>query len=208
MIIVNVLGNYIDIFIIHTLTTTLFVVIFVVNLINKKEKIMGLFSFVKNAGSKLFGRKTDATTEKPEMSEYDMNMAKAVELINAVQSYEVDIQDLSVTVDGDKATINGTACCTEDKEKAILIVGNVAGIAEVEDNIIVTQTDEENNEVAPAPLSVFHTVVSGDSLSKISLKYYGNAMKYPVIFEANKPMLTHPDKIYPGQVLRVPELEA
>ena len=57
------------------------------------------------------------------------------------------------------------------------------------------------------PEAQFHTVVSGDTLGKIAKKYYGNAMKYPVIFEANKPMLTHPDKIYPGQVLRIPALD-
>jgi len=56
----------------------------------------------------------------------------------------------------------------------------------------------------PEPEAKFYTVVSGDSLSKIAKEYYGNAMKYPVIFEANKPMLSHPDKIYPGQVLRIP----
>ena len=56
------------------------------------------------------------------------------------------------------------------------------------------------------PEAQFHTVVSGETLSKIALVFYGNAMKYPVIFEANKPMLSHPDKIYPGQVLRIPEL--
>ena len=54
------------------------------------------------------------------------------------------------------------------------------------------------------PEAQFHTVVSGDTLGKIAKTYYGNAMKYPVIFEANKPMLSHPDKIYPEQVLRIP----
>ncbi|MCL4113986.1 UNVERIFIED_CONTAM: hypothetical protein GTU68_004989 [Idotea baltica] len=156
---------------------------------------MGLFSFVKNAGAKLFGKKKEEATEQ---SQYDLNMAKAVELINAVQSYEIDIQDLSITVDGDKAIISGSACCQEDREKAILIVGNVTGIGEVEDSITVDQTDAAE----------FHTVVSGDSLSKIAKTYYGNAMKYPVIFEANKPMLKSPDLIYPGQVLRIPALEA
>jgi nucleoid-associated protein YgaU len=48
--------------------------------------------------------------------------------------------------------------------------------------------------------------VSGDNLSHIARKYYGDANKYPVIFEANRPMLSHPDKIYPGQSLRIPPL--
>ena len=51
-----------------------------------------------------------------------------------------------------------------------------------------------------------HVVTDNDTLSKIAKHYYGDMMKYPVIFEANKPMLSHPDKIYPGQVLRIPAL--
>ncbi len=54
------------------------------------------------------------------------------------------------------------------------------------------------------PEATYYTVVSGDTLSKISKQAYGDANKYMKIFEANKPMLTHPDKIYPGQVLRIP----
>ncbi|MBP7184191.1 MAG: LysM peptidoglycan-binding domain-containing protein, partial [Saprospiraceae bacterium] len=49
-------------------------------------------------------------------------------------------------------------------------------------------------------------VQKGDSLSKIAKAFYGDAMKYPVIFEANKPMLTDPDLIYPGQTLRIPKI--
>jgi nucleoid-associated protein YgaU len=60
---------------------------------------------------------------------------------------------------------------------------------------------------APEPAAQFHTVASGESLSLIAKKYYGDAMKYPVIFEANKPMLSDPDKIYPGQVLRIPAID-
>jgi nucleoid-associated protein YgaU len=47
-------------------------------------------------------------------------------------------------------------------------------------------------------------VQKGDTLSKVAKEMYGDANKYPQIFEANKPMLTHPDKIYPGQKLRIP----
>ena len=67
-------------------------------------------------------------------------------------------------------------------------------------------TVKEVEVIEEAAMAQFHTVVSGDSLSKIAKEFYGDAMKYPVIFEANKPMLTHPDKIYPGQVLRIPPL--
>ena len=64
----------------------------------------------------------------------------------------------------------------------------------------------DNNLVAPAAEeSQFHDVVSGDTLSGIAKKYYGNANDYMKIFEANKPMLSHPDKIYVGQKLRIPK---
>ena len=76
-------------------------------------------------------------------------------------------------------------------------MGNVEGVATVDDRISV---------VNPEPEAKFYTVKSGDTLSKISKEFYGDAMKYNVIFEANKPMLSHPDKIYPGQVLRIPAL--
>ena len=49
-----------------------------------------------------------------------------------------------------------------------------------------------------------YTVVKGDTLSAISKRQYGDANKYMRIFEANKPMLSDPNKIYPGQVLRIP----
>ena len=68
-------------------------------------------------------------------------------------------------------------------------------------------SDVDNNLQYPAgTASQFHDVVSGDTLSAISKKYYGDANKYNTIFEANKPMLSHPDKIYPGQKLRIPAL--
>ena len=77
----------------------------------------------------------------------------------------------------------------------LLCCGNVQGVAGVNDMLVVKE---------PAPEAQWHVVVSGDNLSKIAKKFYGDANKYPVIFEANKPMLTHPDKIYPGQMLRIP----
>ena len=97
------------------------------------------------------------------------------------------------------ATVSGAAYDQATKEKVVLVVGNTAGIGTVDDQMTV-----ENVE----PEAQFHTVASGDTLGKIAKKYYGNAMKYPVIFEANKPMLKDPDLIYPGQMLRIPHLDA
>jgi nucleoid-associated protein YgaU len=77
----------------------------------------------------------------------------------------------------------------------------------VEDNITVAVATAEAPAVAEASStsqSRFYTVKSGDTLSKISKEFYSDPNRYNAIFEANKPMLEDPDKIYPGQVLRIP----
>jgi len=159
---------------------------------------MGLFSFVKNAGAKLFGKKkpVEKTVTMPEPVELTDDQ-KADELIAAVKNHQIPIDSLYVAVEGDLATVAGECETQADREKIILICGNVNGIGQVEDKIRITVEEPE---------AQFHTVVSGDSLSKIAKAYYSNPMKYPVIFEANKPMLSDPDKIYPGQVLRIPPI--
>lgn len=154
---------------------------------------MGLFSFIKNAGAKVFG--IGKTTEEAAAE-------KSSKLLDAVYSLELVVTDLAISVDDDKATITGEAADLATKEKVVLVVGNTEGIATVEDNMSVAEVEE----IAVEEMAQFHTVVSGDTLGKIAKSFYGDAMKYPVIFEANKPMLEHPDKIYPGQVLRIPPL--
>ncbi len=98
-------------------------------------------------------------------------------------------------IDG-TAKVSGTAATQADKEKIILAAGNVHGVNQIDDNITVTGTAE--------PASRMYTVKPGDTLSGIAKAMYGKAGDYPKIFEANKPMLKDPDKIYPGQVLRIP----
>ena len=105
--------------------------------------------------------------------------------------------DFKVTVAGKQVKLEGKVPDQETKEKLILAAGNVSGIGEVDDSMKVKSK-------AKVSESVMHTVKSGDTLSKIAKKYYGDAMRYPDIFDANTPMLKHPDKIYPGQVLRIP----
>jgi len=105
--------------------------------------------------------------------------------------------DIEVDDDGGVSLI-GEAVSQEMKEKIILAVGNVEGVGGVNDQATSRAGGRE---------SQFHTVVSGDTLGAISKKYYGTWRLYPEIFEANKPMLSHPDKIYPGQVLRIPDVK-
>ncbi|MBL0102125.1 MAG: peptidoglycan-binding protein LysM [Saprospiraceae bacterium] len=166
---------------------------------------MGLFSFLKAAGAKLVGNKAenDATTAAPapganmEALKESANKSKAAALAAQVVGHGIMVENLDIVVDDDQATVYGQVESTSAKEKVILIVGNTEGIASVDDRLSV---------VNPEPEATFYTVQKGDSLSKIAKEQYGDMMKYPVIFEANKPMLTSPELIYPGQVLRIPAL--
>ena len=154
---------------------------------------MGIFSFIKNAGASVFG--IGKTTEEE-------SAEKSNQLKNAVTALELVVTDLTIEVDDDAVKLGGEAADLATKEKVVLVVGNTNGIASVEDNLTVAEVEV----IEEAAMAQFHTVESGDTLGKIAKNFYGNAMKYPVIFEANKPMLSHPDKIYPGQVLRIPPL--
>lgn len=142
---------------------------------------MGLWSFAKDAGKKLFGGGDDA---EPNVDD----------LKKEVADLGLEAEDLDIQIEGDKVKVAGVSAVSPSiREKIILAVGNVTGIGAVE-------TDEDDG---PAP--VFHTVEKGDTLWAVAEKAMGNGSKYQAIFEANKPMLSHPDKIYPGQVLRIPQ---
>lgn len=145
---------------------------------------MGLFDFVKNAGKGIFGSSEEA------------DPAEAI----AKEVGDPSLADkIKVEVDGDTVKVSGDVPDQETREKIILAAGNVEGISKV---------DESLKPSAESPEGQFHTVVRGDTLSAISKKVYGDASKYMIIFEANKPMLDHPDRIYPGQVLRIPAAKA
>ena len=155
---------------------------------------MGLLSFIKDAGEKLFGR-GEAQAAGADPAAANNAAARAIE--NYIASMKLGAEGLQVDFDAASATVtvSGTAPDQQTREKIVLCCGNVAGVGKVIDNLSVSN---------PAPEAQYYTVVRGDTLSKIAKQYYGNANEYMPIFEANKPMLTHPDKIYPGQVLRIP----
>lgn len=170
---------------------------------------MGLFDFVKAAGEKLFrAGDTDSAAAAAAAAPDDQAARDRLEELNrtagdAIEAY-IRTQDLAVTgltvsFDGatGAATVFGVAGDQASKEKILLCCGNVAGVAQVNDMLSVDQSSAEAS---------FYTVVPGDNLSKIAKVHYGDANKYPLIFEANRPMLGHPDRIYPGQVLRIPPL--
>ena len=159
---------------------------------------MSLFSFIKEAGEKLFGGKeAQAATVANDQEALKAKAASAIE--NYINVQNLGVSNLKVSYDAalGKVTVTGEAPTQAIKEKVTLCCGNVSS---------VTSVDNQMTVLNPEPEAQYHDVVRGDTLSAIAKKYYGDANKYPVIFEANKPMLTHPDKIYPGQKLRIPAL--
>lgn len=153
---------------------------------------MGLFSFIKEKGAKIFGKK-----EEEAVNTEEKKTLQASALLEYVKSLGLPYNRLKLSVTDDDVKVEGEVAQQADAERIILAIGNVEGVDQV-DNLMTVAT--------PAPQAQFYTVVSGDTLSKISKQFYGDANKYNTIFEANKPMLSHPDKIYPGQVLRIPSL--
>ena len=156
---------------------------------------MGLFDFIKNAGKKLgLGGEEeapDADAVKKELALHDLGTDK-----------------VEVAVVDDKVVLKGVVKDQSVFEKAVVAVGNTLGISSVQaDDLKIMDSSSASPIAAKEP--VFYTVKKGDNLWKIAEAHYGKGKgaKHTIIFEANKPMLTHPDKIYPGQVLRIPELD-
>ncbi len=168
---------------------------------------MGLFDFVKNVGKKLgIGDDEEPTADA---------------LKKELESHKLGTEKVDIEVKGDKAILKGVVSDQSIFEKAVIAVGNTLGISKVEaselkivapdSGLRLDSTDMTALVAAstPADTPVFHEVKKGENLWKIAEKHYGKGKgaKYTVIFEANKPMLSDPDKIYPGQNLRIPKLE-
>ena len=141
---------------------------------------MGLFDFASNMGKKLFGGKDDP----------------AEKIKESIEENNPGITDLGVGFDDGIVDLSGKADSAEAVEKAVLMAGNVKGVTDV-------KIDKMDAPV-PAPEVEYYTIVSGDSLSKIAKKFYGNPMDYPKLFDANKEVIKDVDLIYPGQKIRIP----
>ena len=173
---------------------------------------MSIITFMKEAGERLFPHArphaTPATaapraaspasagaTAKADVDALEARAARAIK--DYVASKGLPAQSLDIDYDANSSTVSvsGTVPDQETREKIVVCCGNVANVASVDNKLTVAQQ---------AATAQFHDVVKGDTLSAIAKKYYGDANKYNAIFEANRPMLTSPDKIYPGQKLRIP----
>jgi nucleoid-associated protein YgaU len=146
---------------------------------------MSIFSFLKEAGEKILDALTPGNANADEV------------LKKHISEVGLGNPNITATVEGEKVTLTGEVASQEEKEKIILAAGNIAGVGSVDDQITVSGP--------PVAEAKFVTVEKGDTLSAISKRVYGDPNKYQKIFEANKPMLKDVNKIYPGQVLRIPE---
>lgn len=179
---------------------------------------MGVFDFIKDAGAKVFGGKEAEAVDKPEpinyarqaylkqqaeiaaaqaeaASERVHEAAEAAALLALLQHSGFDTERLNLGYDDGVVTVTGAVDTQAELESMVLLIGNTVG---------VSQVDAQVEVLNPAPEATFYTVQKGDNLSKISKEFYGKGSRYREIFEANKPMLSDPDRIYPGQVLRIP----
>lgn len=185
---------------------------------------MGLFDFVRN-----IGRKPEAKAQETVLSDLDL----AIDLKQYARKLELAVDDVNYAVADGTATITGTVPSQEQREKVVLAAGNTEGIAKVDDKLTVTPPSKDvaaGEAAADAAVarmkreaqmkaaaqeaekpamqmeaaSRFYTVKKGDTLWKIATDMLGAGNRYPEIFEANRPMLTDPDLIYPDQVLRIP----
>ena len=147
---------------------------------------MGLFSFLKGIGKKVgLGR---------EAEEIEQDIREA--LGNSVE-------DLQVAFDDGEVTLRGKVKTQAAREKAILLAGNVESVKSVNDQMTMVR----EAEAAPASQARFYTIEKGDSLWKIAQQHYGDGNKWQRLFEANREVIKDPDLIYPGQQIRVPDID-
>lgn len=170
---------------------------------------MGLFSFVTEAGGKLGSKVYDMLNDDEDITKPVTISPERVNELRKVGVEQIleetlgeDATAITVDVDASHVVLAGSAPTQAVSEKATLCAGNTNGIASVDCQIAIDQTAEAESE----PEAQFYTVKSGDTLSKIAKEFYDSANKYHAIFEANKPMLSDPNKIYVGQTLRIPAL--
>ena len=142
-------------------------------------------------------RATAAAKRSADAKERRQEARKSAELEKYVSELGLNMTGLDIRYDDGTAYIDGEAVDAATKERVILAVGNCAGVGKVDESITVAEDDESESEM--------YVVQKGDTLWAIATATYDDGSRYPEIFEANKPMLTDPDLIFPGQVLRIPQ---
>ncbi len=152
---------------------------------------MGFFDFVSDAGKSLLGKGNDSTAIKEEIEG---------------SFSELPVDGLVVDVQEELVSLAGVAKDYPVREKAILIAGNVEGIAQVDAEQLITREQISEENVREIPEEIFYTIEKGDTLWAIASKYYDDGSKYPHIVDANIEVIKNADLIYPGQAIRIPEV--
>lgn len=160
---------------------------------------MDLFGFAKDVGRRLFNKDEDA----------------AEKIKEHIEQFNPGVENLEVKFENGIVELCGECASSEAREKAILMAGNTKGVIDV----YATDLSVKASAIKPAPEAKiastgkgapieakieYYVVESGDTLGKIAKRYYGNAMDYPKIFEANREIIHDPDKIFVGQKIRIP----
>jgi nucleoid-associated protein YgaU len=168
---------------------------------------MGLFDFMKTAGEETIEDTVQVSAER-------VDELRQAAIVEHIAKLDVQGEQVAVRVKGDTATLTGTAPSQEALEKIVLCAGNQYGIGQVDCQLTLAGTAPQSGAssavgaargpASPDAQADFYTVQPGDTLSKIAKDHYGDGGKYMTIFNANRPMLEDPDKIFPGQTLRIP----
>jgi nucleoid-associated protein YgaU len=170
--------------------------------VKKQNTTMGLFSFVKEWGKKIFKSKDEEEAQAPGVSPDIIAANQRTAIKSYIDKVGLNMTNFDFTFDAEgKLTLTGECATKADFEKVALTAGNIIGVVTVDNQMTVAAEDN-------TPDATLYTVEKGDTLWAISEKNYGNGSKYNLIFEANQPMIKDADEIYPGQVLRIPALDA
>jgi nucleoid-associated protein YgaU len=171
---------------------------------------MAFWDFVKDSGKSVFGSAEAAEAKAPvdDKAAAQADIDRKVKALTAeVKALGLDSGDVHLTLKGDVVKVESKGADRETMEKLIVAIGNIKGIARVEADVPKApgRASTSGSDAPAADAPVFHTVKKGETLSAIAKHYLGNANRYNDIFKANQPMLSDPDKIYPGQTLRIPQ---
>lgn len=164
---------------------------------------MDLFGFAKDVGRRLFNKDEDA----------------AEKIKEHIEQFNPGVENLEVKFENGIVELCGDCASSEAREKAILMAGNTKGVidvyaselsvkpsataAQASDKTSTTAASTGKDAAVEAKVE-YYVIESGDTLGKIAKRYYGNAMAYPKIFEANREIIHDPDKIFVGQKIRIP----
>lgn len=157
---------------------------------------MEILNFLKEAGEKIFGSAITGEDTPNKKAEVE------VTIFNFLAEHRLKVGNLAINFDENtsKLSIAGVVPDQETYDKIIWCCRNIQGVADVDNQLEIEEVQDSSEQ------EHLYTVMQGDTLSKIASEFYGDSSKYMVIFHANTPMLENPDRIYPGQILRIPSI--